>query len=283
MSKRLNFLAAPALALCLAGASFAADAPTSDTVMVTVNGTDITLGHLINMRQNLPRQYDQVDPNILLSGLIDQLISQTLLEQSLTAAPPKKVQIALDNERRTLLSAVVIDDLLAETVTETAIEAAYRDKYEAASPGKEYHASHILVETEDEAKTIVTDLKDGANFAGLAKEKSTGPSGPSGGDLGWFGPGAMVPTFEQAVVDLSKGDISDPVQTQFGWHVITLHDTRLTEAPKLKDVRDQIVTELQTQLIEDHITSLKKGAAIDRTPLGDFNSAILNDSTLLEK
>ena len=125
---------------------------------------------------------------------------------------PDRVRLALENERRALMAAEHMDVVLADAVTEDAVAAAYEKTYAGAAPEREFDASHILVETEDEAKALVTELDGGADFAELAKEKSTGPSGPRGGALGWFGTGQMVPEFENAVKDMEVGAVSAPDQ-----------------------------------------------------------------------
>lgn len=283
MVKSMKFLAAPALAFMLTlGAATAEDAPTADTVVATVNGKQITLGQMILTRQALPAQYAKLPNDLLFRGILDQLVHQELLEQSVKGDTPAEVRIALENERRSLMAARAIDAALKTSLTEDAIQAAYQEKYVAAQPDTEYHAAHILVETEDEAKAVVEALDGGADFAVLAKEKSTGPSGPNGGDLGWFGKGMMVAPFEEAVIGMEPGTISAPVQTQFGWHVISLIETRLTKAPALDDVRGEITDELQTTLIAEHLEALKQTATIDRSAESSFDPAILQDTSLVE-
>jgi peptidyl-prolyl cis-trans isomerase C len=179
------------------------------------------------------------------------------------------------------MAAQAIDAVVQSEMTEEMVHEAYQADY-AKSPDMEYHAAHILVETEDEAKALVDQLKNGADFAALAREKSTGPSGPNGGDLGWFGKGRMVPEFEAAVIALEPGQISDPVQTQFGWHVIQLQETRIPEAPSLDQVRADIETELQTRLIEQRIEELRQAGSVDRSGEAGIDPALLKDTTLLE-
>ncbi len=145
--------------------------------------------------------------------------------------------------------------MLDEALTDEVLQAAYDEKFADAEPTKEFNASHILVETEDEAKTLVTELEGGADFAELAKEKSTGPSGPNGGELGWFGAGMMVKEFEDVVMGMEVGAVSAPVQTQFGWHVIRLNETRMKDAPPLADVREELADEVQQQIIEETLTN----------------------------
>ncbi|MGD2112724.1 MAG: peptidylprolyl isomerase, partial [Gammaproteobacteria bacterium] len=131
-------------------------------------------------------------------------------------------------------------------------------------PGKEYKARHILVETEDEAKDIITRLDDGVDFSELAKEKSTGPSGPSGGELGWFGAGQMVKPFADAAAAMEKGTYSKtPVQTEFGWHVIMLDDMRDSTPPPFDDVKERLKVLLTNQNLQQHISELRESASID--------------------
>ena len=155
-------------------------------------------------------------------------------------------------------------------ITEEAIQAAY-DTYVADTGSREtVTASHILVETEEEAKAIIDQLKDGADFAELAREKSTGPSGPGGGSLGSFGRGQMVPTFEAAAFGMRVDSFSDnPVQTQFGWHVIQVSDKGIQEAPALDQMRDQIAANLSRQSFARIVETLRVGTTIEIRPLAD--------------
>ena len=230
-----------------------AEEVTADKVVATVNGTDITLGEMIAAAETLPDQYKNLPDDVLYDGILQQLIQQTALSQSLEGTPPKRIDFAVTNERRTLRAGTVIDRIVEKAVTDEAIQAAYKEKYANAEPSKEFNASHILVETREEAEAIRKELEDGADFAELAKEKSTGPSGPNGGSLGWFGPDMMVKPFEDAVVDMEPGQVSEPVETQFGWHVIKLNETRLKDAPKLDDVREELKAQLERDAVENAV------------------------------
>ncbi|WP_306004848.1 foldase protein PrsA [Aquicoccus porphyridii] len=284
MSKRLSFLAAPLFALAVTGAAplMADDAPTADTVIATVNGTEITLGHMILMRNNLPQQYAQLPDDVLFQGVLDQLVHQTILMQSYDDAMPDRVKTALENEERSLMAAEAIQATLDSALSDDVLRAAYEEQYADATPGTEYNAAHILVETEDEARAILSELEDGADFATLAREKSTGPSGPDGGNLGWFGEGMMVPSFEEAVLALDVGELSAPIETQFGWHVIKLNETRVKDAPAFEDVRGEIESGLQSEVIEARIGELTEKATIDRSGETGIDPAILKDTSLLE-
>ena len=201
MQKPLTFLAPFVVAASLALPAVAQDDTaentdaqtdvTAETVVATVNGTDITIGSMIIARATLPEQYQQLPPEVLFKGILDQLVQQTALSQDFDGEVPKRIEMALENERRQLIAGEVIERAMAQDVTEEELQAAYDEAYADAEPTEEFSASHILVETEEEAQAVKKELDEGADFAELAKEKSTGPSGPAGGTLGWFGPGMM--------------------------------------------------------------------------------------------
>jgi len=266
-----------ALALLLAGPALA---QTADTVVATVNGTDITLGHMIVLQQRLPDQYKELPDQVLFDGILEQLIQQTALG-SQVGELNKRAQLIMDNERRALLAGDVIDQKANGAVTDDALQAAYDAVYATAEGEMEYQASHILVETEDEAKALIGQLNGGADFATLAQEKSTGPSGPNGGALGWFGPGMMVPEFEQAVMALKVGEISPPVQTQFGWHVLILTDSRPKAAPSLDDVREELSDGIRQQAVEEMVRQATETAKITRPDSGTIDAAMLRNANLL--
>lgn len=283
MSKRLMKMPAIAVALALALPASAQDTPSADTVVATVNATEITLGHVIMVRSTLPEQYNQLPADVLLNGIIDQLVQQELLAQDEKAEMTRAVKLAVDNERRAGLASMVVDKIAAEALTDEALQAAYDSQFASAPAGKEYNASHILVETEDEAAAIVAELRDGADFAETAKEKSTGPSGPNGGSLGWFGPGMMVEPFQKAVEELEVGAVSEPVQTQFGWHVIILNETRDKAAPTLDEVRAQLSQEVQQNALKSYIDALSATGDVQRADLSEIDPELINNPQLLEE
>ena len=279
MKKR--FFSLPALGLFAAMAMPAA-AQDADTVVATVNGTDITVGHMIVARASLPQQFQQLPDEVLFTGILDQLINQTLLAQAFDGELPKRTGLQLENETRSLTAGEELEALFEEKLTDEAIQAAYKDKYEGVTPQEEYNASHILVATEEEAKAIKDELDAGADFAATAREKSTGPSGPNGGQLGWFGAGAMVPTFEAAVIALEVGEVSEPVQTDFGWHVIILNETRTPDAPTLDEVRDELLQDVRDKVVEEYVASLTDAAQIERTGATDVDPSVLSDLSLVD-
>ena len=281
MSKTLMKLSAAALALCVALPVSAQQEVTSDTVVATVNGTDITFGHMLMARASLPERFQAADPSELWDGLLEQLIQQEALAQSDKAVETKRVVVALANERRSMLAAEAIQAVADAAVTDEAIAAAYEAAYADADMGVEYNASHILVETEEEAIAIIAEIEGGADFGETAKEKSTGPSGPRGGMLGWFGKGRMVAAFEQAVAGMEPGTVSAPVQTQFGWHVIRLNETRTLDAPALETVKDELTQQVQRDAVEAYIGDLLEGGEVTRIDRVDIDTSVINDLNLL--
>ena len=201
MLKHITVLGASAFALITATTAVAQDA---DTVVATVGDVEITLGEMIIARSQLPQQYQQFPPEILFDGLLDQLIQQQLLSNDLEDAP-KRLELSILNERRNLMAAEVINEISEQVLTEEALLAAYEARYADAEPVLEWKASHLLVDTEEEAIAAKQRVEDGEVFADVAREVSTGPSGPSGGELGWFGTGRMVPAFESAAAALEVG------------------------------------------------------------------------------
>ena len=279
MQKRLKFLAALGLAVTFA---MPAQAQNANTVIATVNGKSITLGHMIVARAILPEQYQQLPNKVLFEGILKQLVEQTLLADSFDGTLPKRIPISLENEQRSLIAGETLEAVLSQALSEDAVKAAYDAQYADVEPTQEYNASHILVETEEEALAIQAEVVSGVDFAKVAKEKSTGPSGPNGGSLGWFSKGAMVPSFEAAVVSLEVGAVSAPVQTQFGWHVIILNETRNTIAPELDAIRAEIEATLREAAVTTKIEELRQEATIDQSGAEAIDPSILSDFSIVE-
>ena len=150
--------------------------------------------------------------------------------------------------------------------SEADLKAAYDKAFGASvAPKTEYNAAHILVATEDEAKAIVTQLEGGADFGTIAEEKSSDNSSANKGDLGWFTPDQMVEPFANAVVALEKGQVSAPVQSQFGWHVIKLLDERTQAAPAFDEVRDQLATQVRRDRVAAEIERIAAAAKVEKT------------------
>lgn len=273
--KRL--LVSAAISLSLAAPVAAQDA---STVLATVNGTDITLGHLIAMRAMLPAQYQELPDEVLYNGMLDQLIQQEVVADSLRGSEDARTKLTMENEDRAFLASVAIDAIAFDTIADADIQALYDANFADTGGDLEWNASHILVATEEEAQSLVEQLNDGADFVALAQEFSTGPSGPNGGALGWFGAGMMVPEFETAVAGLEAGEISAPVQTQFGWHVVKLTESRFSMPPALGDVRADLEEELRRQRVDAYLAELTETAEITR-PEVEIDMSLIRNIDLL--
>lgn len=279
-----NTILASAAVFALTTGMAAADShaeATANTVVASVNGSDITLGQLIMLRSQLPENYQQLPDDVVFNGLIEQLINQQLLGDTLEVQP-NRIDIALSNELRSLRAGEVVNNIRQEGVSEDALQAAYDARFADVEPNSEFNASHILLDTEEEAIAVKEMIDGGADFAETAREKSTGPSGPSGGELGWFGPGMMVAPFEEAVLTLEAGEVSDPVQTQFGWHIVKLNETRMTALPTLDDLRADLTNEIQQNILTAKITELTEAAEITLPEEGQFDFALIRNLELLE-
>ena len=280
MLKHMTFLGAGIVCATLATTAVAQDV-TADTVVATVGDTEITLGEVLIARQNLPQQYAQFPNEVLFDGVIDQLIQQQLLADALETSP-RSIDYILTNERRSLEAAEVITEIAETSVTEDDIQAAYDVRFADADEIPEFRASHLLVETEEEAAAAKARIDEGEAFADVARDVSTGPTGARGGDLGWFGEGAMVPEFEDQITSLEVGGVSEPFETQFGWHVATLDETRVKPQPTLDEVRREIVGELQEAAITARLEELTAATTVVEPAEGQFDPNLLDQIELLD-
>jgi peptidyl-prolyl cis-trans isomerase C len=273
-----HFLAGAALSALLITPAVAQDA---GTVLATVNGQDITLGHVIAATAALPEQYQALPNDMLLQGILEQLIQQEVVASMARDELSGSMRIGLENEERAYIAAMALDAVAMADIPAEELQAEYDAQYGNVEPVTEYNASHILVETEEEAQVLIEELEGGADFAALAQEHSTGPSGPNGGQLGWFTAGMMVPPFEEAVFALEVGEVSPPVQTRFGWHVVILNDTRDQAAPALEEVQDQLIEGLRQARVDSYLEEMSAAAAIER-PEMELDPALIRDLGLLD-
>ncbi len=258
-------------------------AATADTVLATVNGVNITMGDLIVTRDGLPAQYKSMPDDQLFKGILDQLIQQEALKQSMGDTLTKKQTTALADLKRSYLSNEALLSAIKDAVSDATIQKAYDDKYKAMAPETEYHASHILVDSEDKAKALLKDIEGGKAFADVAKANSSDGSAANGGDLGWFGKGAMVKPFEDAVLAAKVGTVVGPIKTDFGWHLIVVTETRNKAAPALAEVHDQIAADLQKAAIGAVIKTMTEKATVTRADITTIDPAQIKDLTLLDK
>lgn len=272
-------MAAPALAQ-----SEGQSEPTRDTVIATVNGTEITLGHLLAARDSLPDQFRSLPAEALFQPLVEQLIEQTALMQEAEGVLSARERIALENEQRAFIANAALNRAAEAALSDEIVEEAYTafvTEFDGREPTPEFNASHIIVETEEEAAALRAELDAGANFGDLAREHSIDGAAAGGGSLGWFGLGAMIPEFEEAVQTLDVGEYLGPLETQFGWHLVLLNDTRLTQAPALEDVREALEENLQREAAQAALTRATEAAEIERA-YQDLDPDILSRSELLD-
>ncbi|MEJ6393377.1 peptidylprolyl isomerase [Gymnodinialimonas sp. 2305UL16-5] len=275
-----TLFASVAMAACLAAPVYADGHASGETVLATVNGEDITLGHVVAMLQMLPAEYQQLPDQVLFDGMLEQLVQQQVLADAADDDISRQVELGLENERRAFLAAMYMDEVALTELPEEEVQAAYDEQYGSVEPERELNAAHILVETEEEALALIEELGEGAEFAELAAEHSTGPSGPNGGALGWFTAGMMVPEFEEAVFALEVGEVSSPVQTQFGWHIILLNDAREQPAPTLDDVRAELEEALRRERVDTRLEELTQAAEIER-PEVDIDPTLIRNLDLI--
>jgi peptidyl-prolyl cis-trans isomerase C len=280
MQLKPMFFAVCALIVGLGGPLQAEEA-TADTVLASVNGVNITLGNLIALRQSLPEQYQSLPDDVLYKGLLDQLVQQVAVEQSLGDTVSKRDLLKIENDRRNYLSSVALEKVVTGAVTEEALKAAYDARFKDAIAKTEYNAAHVLVGTEDEAKLLKSQLDEGADFAKIAAVNSSDTgSAVNGGDLGWFSVGMMVKPFEEAVLKMKAGDVAGPIKTEFGWHLILLKETRIAAQPTLDEMRDELASEVEQAAIAAHLKSLTDAAKIER-PGDTMDPALMRKDDLI--
>ena len=247
-------------------AGLLACSPADAKVLATVNGKDITKEQVKEIYDALPKEnrpkFDQASP-----GILNSLVEQTLLDQAVSKAgiaKEKNVKRNLEAIRGRLLREEYLRRKLEGKVTDSKVKSRYEKLRKDFDGQEEVKARHILVKTEDKAKKMIEKLKNGANFADLAKKESTGPSAKSGGDLGFFVRGNMVPEFANAAFNLKKGEYTKaPVQTRFGWHVIKVEDRRTAKAPEFDKVKENIRRSLRDESFAKVIGELRKTAKIE--------------------
>lgn len=272
-----SFALAVALAagLCSLGASTIlaaqpADGSNSDKVLATVNGAPITQSMVdLYARQNAQHEPSGAAPasrKKILNQLINlEVIVQDAEHKNIDKRPDVKALLAW--QRRNLLANVDVREyLMTQPITKQELHSAYERALKHFST-TEYRARHILLKTRKAAEQVIAQLNKGANFAKLAKEKSIGPTGKKGGELGWFSPDQMVKPFAEAVETLKKGQYTKhPVKTRFGWHVIELEGTRKVKPPSLADVRNQLEQQIRSRQITEYVDKLRKSAKVDIKP-----------------
>jgi peptidyl-prolyl cis-trans isomerase C len=228
-----------------------APAPAPDTVVATVNGMEILYEELENAHRQLPPQYQKMPLETLYEPLLSQIVDRRMLN-------------------------ILAESWLAEQVEPAVSEEKLMARYEADKKNikgeEEIHASHILLENEADARKVLAEIRNGADFAEMAKQHSKGPSGKNGGDLGFFDAKTMVPEFSKAAFAMKVGDVSEPVKTQFGWHIIRIEAKRQSEGPSFEQRKQEIRQALAQEAVANTLVELRGKADIkmfnpDGTPL----------------
>lgn len=252
------------LAVALVGATAL---PAAAQNLAIVNGKAVPTARADQLQKQVEQSGRPITPE-LKNQIKEEVIAREVFMQE---AQKRGLQNSQDFKDQMELArqALLIRELFADyqkknPVTDADVKAEY-DKFAAASAGKEYEASHILVEKEDQARDIIAQLDKGAKFEDIAKKESKDPgSGAKGGDLGWANPSSYVPEFTEAMIKLEKGKITqEPVKSQFGWHIIRLNDIRDAQLPKLDDVKGQIHQQLEQQKLGQFQQDLRSKAKVE--------------------
>jgi peptidyl-prolyl cis-trans isomerase C len=248
-------------------AGFPVHAQDANPVLAKVNGSEIRQSDVAIAEEELGPSLAQMDPatkkDNVLAFLIDmKIVAKAAEDKKIADREDFKTKLAFARNR------LLMDNLLAvegkAATTDEAMKKVYDDAAKQITGEQEVHARHILVETEAEAKTVEEELKKGADFAELAKKKSKDPGAADGGDLGFFTKDQMVPEFSAVAFALEPGKISDPVKSQFGWHVIKVEEKRNRKAPDFAQVKPQIETYVVRKAQAEFVTKLREGAKIER-------------------
>ena len=262
--------------------SFAQD----DPVVARVNGVDIKESDIAFAEEEIGGNIPNIPPeqkrDYLINYLIDVVVlSQAADQQKLGDQPDVKHRLAFDHNR--LLMEALLQKSGKAALSDDAERKVYDEAIKQVKNEEEVHARHILVTTEDEAKAILAQLKGGADFATLAKEKSKDPGAADGGDLGYFTKDQMVPEFSEVAFKLDKGQLSDPVKTQFGWHIIKVEDKRTKPTPTFEQVKPQIENYVAHRAQAELVENLRKNAQVERLDKPVAPDAALNPAAPAKK
>ena len=259
------FIVALALVF-LSGPDAVAQNQISEGTVATVDGIAITYNDVSLVEDELMAVYGQLPEEQRFQTLVGYMVNRILASEAAKKAGLENdadvAKIKAFMERKALQD-VYIAKMLMERVREEDVTAYYDKEIKNGAVEEEVRARHILLDNREAADAVVADLENGADFAALAKERSKGPSGPSGGDLGYFSKQSMVPAFSDAAFKLAAGETSPPVQTQFGWHVIRVEDRRNRPVPPLDQVRDQIYQLLISEAQRDIYDEMRAKASVD--------------------
>ena len=260
-------LALPVVSACSKNPSSEAPTTGSGPVIARVNGVDIRESDLALAEEDLGAEVQAASPEAKREHLIAYLADMIMVAQ---AADKKKLADNPDFQRRLafmrtkLLMGFELQEEAKAALSDEALHQTYDDAVRSMGGQEEVRARHILVDSEDEAKAVLDQLKAGGDFATLAKDKSKDPGAAAGGDLGYFTKEQVVPEFAEVAFKMYPGQVSNPVKTQFGWHIIKVEDKRTRKPPEFERVKDQIETYLARKAQSDFIAKLRQTAKIER-------------------
>lgn len=254
-------------ALALAAIPVQAQAQDANAVLAKVNGIDIRQSDLVaaedELGGSLPPMDEATKRENLIGYVIDmKLVAKAAEDQKLADNDDFKRRLAFARDR--LLMDRVLGDAGKAAVTDAALRKVYDEAIKQIGNEIEVRARHILVESEDEAKSLLAEIKKGADFAEMAKKKSKDPGAADGGDLGFFSKDQMVPEFSAVAFKMEPGQLSDPVKSQFGWHLIKLEEKRNRKAPEFDQVKTEIENFVRRKAQADYVAGLRAAAKIER-------------------
>jgi len=264
---RLGLLSTAALGMALTLMTALPLRADDNPVLAKVNGSEIRQSDVTAAEKDIGASLAQLDPATRQASVVQLLIDLKLVakaaeDKKIADTPDFKQKLAFTRSR--LLMDTLLDQEGKAAVTDAALKQVYDDAAKQISGEQEVHARHILVETEDKAKEIIAKLKKGADFAELAKKESKDPGASDGGDLGFFTKDQMVPEFSAAAFALEPGKISDPVKSQFGWHVIKVEEKRARKAPPFEQVKPQLEAFVIRKAQAEYVAKLRSDAKIER-------------------
>jgi peptidyl-prolyl cis-trans isomerase C len=267
----VSLAASAFLSGCSKNSSSEVSASGSDAVMARVNGVEIKESDLALAEEDLGNELQASSPEAKRDQLIAYvtdviLVTQAADKKKLADTPEFKRRLAF--LRNKLLMGFELQEEVKAAITDEAMHQTYDDAVRSMGGQDEVRARHILVESEGEANAIVDALKAGGDFATLAREKSKDPGAAEGGDLGYFTKDQMVPEFAEVAFKMYPGQVSNPVKTQFGWHVIKLEDKRTKQPPEFARVKDQIEAFLSRKAQTEFVSKLRQSAKIERLDKG---------------
>ena len=257
------------LSLTLISIIFIKSAQTQDIpIVANVNKEKISLETMIHAMNELPPEIQSQPFMSYYEELLERVIDIKLIAQEgkkINLEEEPSVKAAIDFVTEKVLMQAFLSKYVQKNISEESVKASYNNYIADETSREEIKASHILLDTQNEAVEVIKMLNNGDDFAEVAKNKSTGPSGPSGGDLGWFKRGQMVPPFENAAFSLGQNEISQkPIQTQFGWHVIKVFEKRIPQAPSYENMKNNLIQDLERKIVSKKIQDLRNNALIEK-------------------